>query len=198
MNDNIPSTIRETSFAEFDSKKHETEPMKSLKDVCSDLFGIFVRYDSILSMQQLYGIKTHICKKYSINDFTQLRFKDSSNDDNDDQNNYLDFISFTHQCRSQIDPYGDLSIYDYLSNIGDRQELYTFIKQLTVFKDWSEKQEHNQATNNRTALMTKEQTSAVERALQYKYPGSVMNNQISQTIKKAKQQTTRNSRSIVR
>ena len=191
--------IHETSFAEFDSKNHEIEPMRSLKDVCSDLFSIFIRYDSILSMQQIYSIKTHICKKYSINDFTQLRFKDSSIDDGDGQNKYLDLISFIQQYRSKIDPNGDLSIYDYLStNVGDRQELYTFVKQLTAFTDWSEKQEQNQATNNRTALMTKEQTLAVERALQYKFPGSIVNNQVFQIIKKAKQQISRNSRSIIR
>lgn len=177
---------------------HETEPLKSLKEVCSDLFGIFVRYDSVLTIEQWYSIKVHLCKKYSINDFTQLRFKDSSRDDDDGQSSYLDLISFIREHRREIDPHGDLSVYDYLSNVGDRQELYAFVRQLTPFKDWSEKQDQNQANNNRTAIMTKEQTSAIERALQYKFFGSIGQNRVAQIVKRVKQQPTKASRLIVR
>ena len=168
-----------------------------MKDVCSDLFAIFVRYDSVLTIEQWYSIKAHLCKKYSINDFTQLRFKDDSRDDGG-QSNYLDLISFIREHRREIDPHGDLSVYDYLSNVGDRQELYAFVRQLTSFKDWSEKQDQNQASNNRTVVMTKEQTSAIERALQYKFVGSINQNRVPQLVKRVKLQPTKNSRLIVR
>jgi hypothetical protein len=195
--ENNHSAKKETLFPHLAPPSHETKILKSLKDICSDLFTILVRYDSVLTIKQLYDIKKHLCKKYSIKHFSQLSFDDNE-DDGDGESNSLDLVSFIHKHRDKIDLYGDLSIYDYVSTVSDRQELYSFVNQLVVFKNWSEKQEQNQSANNRTTIMTKDQLSAVERALQYKFPGLIGNSRVAQIVKKAKQQPTQKTRSTIR
>ncbi|CAF3054372.1 unnamed protein product [Rotaria sp. Silwood2] len=129
---NVFSTINETSFSNLSSSSYETRSPVSLQDICSDLFNILVRFDSVLTIKQLYEIQNYLCKKYSIKNFSEFRFNDN---DDDDENNYLDLISFIHKHRDKIDPHGDLSIYEYISSTGDRQEIYTFVNQLTMIKN---------------------------------------------------------------
>ncbi|CAF4848454.1 unnamed protein product [Rotaria sp. Silwood1] len=191
---NVSSTINETSFTNLSSSSYETRSPVPLQDICSDLFHILVRFDSVLTIRQLYDIQNHLCKKYSIKNFSEFYFNDN---DDDDENNYLDLISFIHKHRDKIDPHGDLSIYEYISSTGDRQEIHTFVNQLTVIKNWREKQEQNEYSSDRKIIMSKDQSSAVERALQYKFAGLLGHNRVSQIIKKAKHQYTKKTRSII-
>ncbi|CAF2849361.1 unnamed protein product [Rotaria sp. Silwood2] len=190
---NISSTINETSFAKLSSPSYETRSLISLQDICSDLFLILVRFDSVLTIKQLYDIQNHLCKKYSIKNFSEFCFIDND----DDENNYLDLISFIHKHRDKIDQHGDLSIYEYISSTSDRQEIYTFVNQLTVIKNWREKQEQNEYSIDRKIIMSKDQSSAVERALQYKFAGQIGPHRVSQIIKKAKHQYKKKIRSII-
>ncbi|CAF3066439.1 unnamed protein product [Rotaria sp. Silwood2] len=192
---NVSSTINETSFTNLSSSSYETQSPVPLQDICSDLFHILVRFDSVLTIRQLYDIQNYLCKKYSIKNFSEFYFND--NDDDDDENNYLDLISFIHKHRDKIDPHGDLSIYEYISSTSDRQEIYTFVNQLTVIKNWREKQEQNEYSTDRKIIMSKDQSSAVERSLQYKFAGLIGHNRVSQIIKKAKHQYTKKTRSII-
>jgi hypothetical protein len=45
--------------------------------------------------------------------------------------------------------------------------------------------------------MSKEQSLAIERALQYKFPGSIGNNQVFQIINKAETQSMKNTRPMI-
>ncbi|CAF4647409.1 unnamed protein product, partial [Rotaria sp. Silwood2] len=66
-----------------------------------------------------------------------------------------------------------------------------------MIKNWREKQEQNEYSTDRKIIMSKDQSSAVERALQYKFAGLIGYNRVSQIIKKAKHQYTKKTRSII-
>ncbi len=117
------------------------------------------------------------------------------NDDND--NMPLDMISFLYTYREKIDPTGELSIYENSSSTCDRQELYPFVNQLTVINNWREKQQQDEDSNSREIHLSKEQLSAVEKAIQHKFGGVLGNKRVSQIIKKAKNQNYRKTRSII-
>ncbi len=117
------------------------------------------------------------------------------NDDND--NIPLDMISFLYIYREKIDPTGELSIYENSSSTSDRQELYPFVNQLTVINNWREKQQQDEDSNSREIHLSKEQLSAVEKAIQHKFGGVLGNKRVSQIIKKAKNQNYRKTRSII-
>lgn len=166
-----------------------------LSNICSDLFNIFGRYDSVLTIKQIYDIKNHLCKKYSVKNFSEFCFNDE--DDDHDEDNYLDIISFIYKYRTKIDPHSALSIYEYISSKNDQQTIYTFVNQLSVIKDWREKRNQNEYSSTRKIFMSREQSLAIERALQYKFPGSIGNNQIFQIINKAETQSMNNTRPMI-
>ena len=106
-------------------------------------------------------------------------------------------ISFLNIYHGKIDPNGELSIYENSSSIGDRQEIYSFVNQLTVINSWREKQEQDEYSNSREIPLSKGQLSAVEKAIQHKFGGISANNRASQIIKKAKNQFHKKTHSII-
>lgn len=165
-----------------------------MKQICSELFDILARFDTVPTIKQLVDIKKYLCRQHLIRNFSEFAF----NEDDDYDNNYLDLVSFIHKYREKIDPHGDLSIYEYSSSIGnDRQEIYSFVNQLTMVRIWREKQSQDEHFNQREIVLAKNQISAMEKALQYKYPGINVNNRIPQIMKKAKSRVAKETRTII-
>ena len=176
------------------SSSHTNKSRISLKQLYADLFKILARYDTILTIKQLFDIKKNLCNHYSIRDFAEFGL----NDDEDDDNIPLDMISFLHKYREKIDPIGELSIYENSSSTGsDRQEIYSFVNQLSIINYWREKQEQDEYTTSREIPLSKNQLSAVEKAVQHKFGGIITNNRGLQIIKKAKNQYAKKTHSII-
>lgn len=154
---------------------------------------MLIRYDTVLTIKQLFDIKKNLCNQHSIKNFAEF----SINDDEDDENFPLDIISFIHIYRDKIDPAKELSIYENSSSMSDRQEIYSFVNQLTVINNWREKQQQDEYSNTREIPLSKDQLSAVEKAIQHKFGGTLTNNRGLQIIKKAKNQYSQQSHSII-
>jgi hypothetical protein len=152
---------------------------------------MLARYDTILTIKQLFDIKKNLCHHYSITNFSEFGITD-------DDNNPLDMISFLYINREKIDPTGELSIYESSSSMGDRQEIYSFVNQLTIINQWREKQQQDEySTSQREISLSKDQLSAVEKAVQHKFGGVMTNNRSLQIIKKAKNQYSKKIHSII-
>ncbi len=184
-------TTTETSFENLSSSLHSNKPQISLNKLYSYLSQMLARYDTILTIKQLFDIKKNLCHHYSITNFSEFGITD-------DDNNPLDMISFLYINREKIDPTGELSIYESSSSMGDRQEIYSFVNQLTIINQWREKQQQDEySTSQREISLSKDQLSAVEKAVQHKFGGVMTNNRSLQIIKKAKNQYSKKIHSII-
>jgi hypothetical protein len=184
-------TTIETSFENLSSSLHSNKPQISLNKLYSYLSQMLARYDTILTIKQLFDIKKNLCHHYSITNFSEFGITD-------DDNNPLDMISFLYINREKIDPTGELSIYESSSSMGDRQEIYSFVNQLTIINQWREKQQQDEySTSQREISLSKDQLSAVEKAVQHKFGGVMTNNRSLQIIKKAKNQYSKKTHSII-
>ncbi|CAF0785186.1 unnamed protein product, partial [Didymodactylos carnosus] len=179
----VSRTTIETSFENSSIWSHPNESQPSAKQLCSDLVKLLKRYDTVLSIKQLFDVEKCLCDQHSVKTFSEF----GVNDD-DDCDSILDLISFLYKFREKIDPNGELSIYENPSSIGDRQEMYSFVSQLIVLNDRREEQQHDEHSSNREIHMTKDQLSAVEQAVKHKFGGLLGFNRSSQVINKAKQQ----------
>ena len=188
----------ETSFgnpSSSSSSSYPERPKTSVKQLCSDLFQILVRYETVLTIKQLFDIRKHLCNRYSLRHFSEFGF---TNDDDDDCIP-LDMLTFLYLYREKIDPTGNLSIYDTASSTGDRQDIYLFVNQLSILNSWREKQEANENSSSRDIPLSKDQTSAVEKAIQYRFGGALTNNhRASQVIKKANNHYSKKAPSLIR
>lgn len=184
-------TTIETSFENLSSSLHSNKPQISLNKLYSYLSQMLARYDTILTIKQLFDIKKNLCHHYSITNFSEFGITD-------DDNNPLDMISFLYINREKIDPTGELSIYESSSSMGDRQEIYSFVNQLTIINQWREKQQQDEySTSQREISLSKDQLSAVEKAVQHKFGGVMTNNRSLQIVKKAKNQYSKKTHSII-
>jgi hypothetical protein len=149
------------------------------------------RYDAVLTIRQLFDIKKNLCHHYSKTNFSDLGISDDEGDE-------LDMISFLYKYREKIDPSGELSIYENVSSTGDRLEIYSFVNQLSILNTWREKQqEQDEYSNSREIPLSKDQLSAVEKAVQHKFGGTLTNNRALQIIKKAKNHYSKKTQSII-
>ncbi|CAF1258977.1 unnamed protein product [Adineta steineri] len=168
----------ETSFGNSSSSSIQDTPHVSLNQLCSDMFKILMRYDTVLTLKQLSDVKKHVCDQYSLEDFSEFGITDD--------NSPLDMISFLNMHRNKIDPNKELAIYENNSSSGDRHELYSFVNQLTVINNWREQQPGDQYSSSREIPLSKDQLSAVEKAIQHKFSGVLTRTSTSQIIKRTK------------
>ncbi|UJR37109.1 hypothetical protein I4U23_029813 [Adineta vaga] len=172
-----------TSFAcsLFTSHQKKSKPTVSLAQLCSDIYTFLVRYDTVLTIKQLLKIEQRLCTQH-------------------------DFISFLDKYRHTIDPRKELSVYEHISSINNREELYSFIQQLSAINNndvnLNEEQQsnvliHGDVRADQLHLNT-ENISAVEKAIKHKFPEFHHDHQGSQMIRKAKQQYHKNKQSIIR
>ena len=179
-------TIIDTSFENSLMSCDQNKPKVTLQQLCSELIKLLQPYDTVLSIKQLYDVEKRLCDKYSVK-----RFSDLGITDNDDIP--LDLISFLYTHREQIDSNGELSIYQSPSSVIDRQEMYSFVNQLVVLND----REEGHDKPNRELYLTKDQSSAVEKAVRHKFGGLLGFNRSSQIINKAKQKHDKNKDTII-
>ena len=165
----------------------QNKPKVSLQQLCSELIKLLQRYDTVLSIKQLYDVEKRLCDKYSVNRFSDLGITDNHNIP-------LDLISFLYTHREKIDPNGELSIYESPSSVVDRQEMYSFVNQLVVLNDRIGGGHDEQ---KREIYMTKDQSSAVEKAVKHKFGGLLGFNRSSQIINKARQKHDKNKDTII-
>ncbi|CAF5197606.1 unnamed protein product, partial [Rotaria magnacalcarata] len=57
-----------------------------LKQLCSYLFEILINYENAPTVKQLLQIENHLCTKYSLDSFAELKFDASDDDDDTDTN----------------------------------------------------------------------------------------------------------------
>ena len=170
----------DTSFESTLLSSDRNSPEISLKQLCSDLTKHLERYETVLTIKQLHDIENRLCCQHSVTKFSDFSI-------NGDDQAPLDLISFLYKYRDKIDPDGALSLYESASSIGNRQELYTFVNQLTVLKDQRAK-EDEPGENKREIHMSKDQSSAVEKVIKHKFGGLLGFNRCSQILHRAKQQ----------
>ncbi|CAM4933155.1 unnamed protein product [Rotaria socialis] len=184
-------TSFEASFMPSDSKR----PKISLKQICTDLTKLLERYDTMLSIKQLFDVEKRLCNQHSVKRFSDFGINDD--DDDDDDNIPLDLISFLYAYREKIDPNGELSIYESSSSAGDRQEMYSFVNQLIVLNDRKEEEQEQHCVNKREIHMTKDQLSAIEKAVKHKFGGLLGFNRPSQILSRTKQKPNKMMHPII-
>ncbi len=96
-------------------------------------------------------------------------------------------------------------MYEHATSGDDREELYSFVQQLSVLNNNEIDDEHQQQVvvvhghvNIEQLPINPEKLSAIEKAVRHKFHGSIGFRKASQIIKKAKQQHHKNKYSIIR
>ncbi|CAF3761406.1 unnamed protein product [Adineta steineri] len=192
-----------TSFASSLLSSHQSKPKPpvTLKQLCSDIYNLLIHHDNVLTIKQLLRIEGRLCTQHAVNHFSVFNY-DENDDDNDNPSNLLSFLD---KYRQQIDPHGELSVYEQISSTDDRQELYSFIQQLNIINN-NEIDDNNQQhivsihghINSDYIHLSTEKLSAIEKAIKHKFHGSIHFYRGNQMIKKAKQQHRKNDYSIIR
>ncbi|CAF4183220.1 unnamed protein product, partial [Rotaria magnacalcarata] len=123
-------------------------------------------------IKQLLQIENHLCTKYSLDSFAELKF-DASDDDDDTDTNIVSFLN-THQ--KLIDPNAELSVYGHNVPITDRRDLFEFTNQL--IESNSDKQhissqsvELHMGSNNEDIQINADRLSILEKAIVHKFGG---------------------------
>ncbi|CAF4753864.1 unnamed protein product [Rotaria socialis] len=143
-----------------------------LKQLCSYLFEILIKYENAPTIKQLLQIENHLCTKYRLDSFAELKF-DTGDDDDDTDTNIVSFLN-THQ--KLIDPNSELSVYGYNVPITDRRDLFEFTNQL--IESNSDKQhissqsvELHMDSNNEDIQINADRLSILEKAIVHKFGG---------------------------
>jgi hypothetical protein len=97
----------------------------TLKQFCSYLFEILIKYETALTVKQFLQIENHLCAKYSVDSSTMFKFDVNNTDDS-----AVNLVSFLDVHQMLIDPNRELSVYGYNVPITDRRELFEFVNQL--------------------------------------------------------------------
>ncbi len=176
------------------------KPPISLAKLCSDIYNHLIRYDTLLTIEQIVEIDEKLCAHHNVPSFSVFSYDDNDNDDKP-----VDFVSFLDKHRQSIDPHDELSIYEHTASTGDQTELYSFIQQLSALNN-DELNEENQEqqvisvhghTNSEQRPISAEKISAVEKAVKHKFGASVSFRKGNQLIMKAKKRLRRHMSSAV-
>ncbi len=175
------------------------KPPVSLKQLCSEIYTLLVRYDTVLTIEQLLEVDQELCAQHGVANFSAFTY-----DENDRDNNPVNLVSFLDKYHQMIDPHGELSVYEHTASIGDQSELYSFVQQLSAINNDEINEEHQQQSvalvhghvNAGQLHLSAEKLSAVERAVKHKFVESIP--KVNQLIKKTKQGYRKNKFSIIR
>ena len=176
----------------------------SRKQLCSDIYTHLIRYDAVLTIKQLLKLDEDLCAQYSVPNFAVFNYDENDNDDNP-----VNIVSFLDKYRQTIDPHGDLSVYEHSTSTDDRSELYSFVQQLSVINNNEINEEHHQQQQQQMELVhghikaeqlhiSAEKLSAIEKAIKHKFGGNINSCKGNQIIKKAKQRHNKHKDSIIR
>jgi hypothetical protein len=192
-----------TSFASslMSSHQSKSKPPVSLKQLCSDIYYLLIRYDALLTIKELLSIDDRLCTQHSVPNFSAFNY-----DENDSDDNPTNFLSFLDKHHRIIDPRGELSVYEQTASADDRSDLYPFVQQLSVINNNDTNEEHQQEyvapvhghVNNEQLYMSKEKISAVEKAIKHKFGGTINSRKINQIVKQVKQRHNKHKDSIIR
>jgi hypothetical protein len=181
------------------SHPSKPKPPVTRKELCSDIYTLLVRYDTVLTIEQLLEVDGELCAKHGTANFSAFNYDESDND-----NNPVNFVSFLDKHRQMIDPHGELSVYEHTASIGDQTELYSFVQQLNVISNDEITEEHQQQSialvhghvNTGQLHISTEKLSAVEKAVKHRFGRSIR--KVNQLIKKAKQRHRKHKSLIIR
>jgi hypothetical protein len=120
------------------------KPPISLKELCSDIYTHLVRYDTILTIDQILEIDEKLCAHHNVISFSVFSYDDHDNDDKP-----VNFVSFLDKHRQLIDPHDELSVYEHTASTGDQTELYSFVQQLSALNNDEIHDEHQQQQQER-------------------------------------------------
>jgi hypothetical protein len=174
------------------SHPSKPKPPVSLKQLCSNIYTALIRYDTVLTIEQLLEIDKDLCTQHGVASFSAFSY-----DQNDHDNNPVNFVLFLDKHRQLIDPHGELSVYEHTASIGDQIDLYSFIQQLSAINNEELNEGHQHAHTEQFHLST-EKLSAVEKSIQHKFGGTISSRKLNQLIKKVKQRSRKNKASIIR
>ncbi|CAF1395347.1 unnamed protein product [Rotaria sordida] len=173
----------------------------SFKQLCSDIYDYLVHYDIPLTIEELLKVDEQLCAQYHVTSFSAFSYDENDNDDNP-----ANLISFLNKHRHIIDPHDELSVYEQTVSIDDQTDLCSFVQQLNIINN-DEKNEEYQTQHvalthghihTKQIYISAEKLSAVEKAIKHKFRGSVSFRRGNQIIRKAKKQFHKNKPTILR
>lgn len=158
-------------------------------------------FDAPLTIKQLAEVEELLCKRHGVNTFSELTYAEDDDDENAES-----FISFIDKHRQNIDPFQELSVYEEVVSADVPVELQSYVEQLSVINtsDISEERQPQHAAsthgriNSDQFFISSEKFSTIERAVKYKYGGSISLRKVSQIIRKAKRKAKKNKHIIIR
>jgi hypothetical protein len=162
------------------------------------IHDLLIRYDTVLSIEELLEVDERLCTQNGVTNFSVFTYDDNDNDDNP-----ANFISFLNKYHRMIDPHGNLSVYEHATAAGDRAELYSFVRHLSIISDEKTNEEQHHVAvisgdaNAEQIQISAEKISAVEKAVKHKFGGLIGCRNGSQIIQKAKQRSRKNKYSSI-
>ncbi|CAF1642134.1 unnamed protein product, partial [Adineta ricciae] len=201
-NSNIPV---DTSFASSFFTTHPTKhkPPVSFTQLCSDIYIALSRYNTVPPIKQLLKIENHLHTQHGVSNFAVFNY-----DDNDDDNdNRTSLVSFLDKHRHTIDPHGELSIYEHATSTNNREELYSFVQQLSAINPNNANTDEYQHQSSVLIHgnvhadqfhLSSENMSAIEKAVRHKFPEIHHFQQGNQIMRRVKQERHRAKHPIIR
>lgn len=141
-----------------------------------------------LTIEQFLDIEKSICDQHGVNDFTVFNYDGYNND------SPMNLLTFLDRYQANIDPEGELVIYDEVGSIGEREDIYTFIRQLNILyqNQMNHHGEQQQQVisahgdlNARVHAIDPAIVSAVEKAVKCRFSQPISTRETKQMMKKA-------------
>lgn len=183
----------------FTTHSTRHKPPVSFAQLCSDIYIALSRYDTVLPIKQLLKIENHLCSQYGVSDFSVFNY--------DDDGNSISFVAFLDKHRHTIDPHGELSIYEHTTSTNNREELYSFVQQLSAINPSNTSPDEYQQQSSILIHgdvhgdqfhLSSENMSAIEKAVKHKFPEIQHFRQGNQIMRRIKQQRHRSKHPIIR
>ena len=142
-----------------------------------------------LTIEQFLDMEKSICDEHGVSDFSVFNY-----DQLYDPETPMNLLTFLDRYQTSIDPEGELVIYDEVGSIGEREDIYTFIRQLNILYQnrlSGHEAQHQQVISVHGDLNADLYTvdpaviSAVEKAVKYKFSQSISSREAKQMVKKA-------------
>jgi hypothetical protein len=170
----------------------------NLKQFCSYLFEIFIKYETALTIKQFQQTENQLYTKYSVESFATFQFDDNDNDDND-----VNLVSFLDNHRMLIDPNRELSVYGYNVPKANRQELYEFVNQLVESNSGMQHvspqdEQLNKDTDDEDIKISDDNLLILEKAVIHKFGGLLGFQSGTNILRKARQPHIKGAYSIIR
>ena len=189
------------AWAASSAQRHRSQPNISLEEFCIEIFHLLTSYTGILTIQQLLEVDRRLCEQQGVPHFSAFNY-----DDVDDDDEPPNLISFLDKHRQTIDPHDELSVYQETASTNDRDEVFAFIRQLSIITD--DQLHRNESQRSVTARngdlrgeqlhLSAEKASAIGKAVTHRFGGWAGYRNVNSMVQRAVDSRGTHDPSVIR